>query len=186
MGEVIRVPRRNKVLPGIFIDNLQGRDIRSVVKQHKGGELLRGGPVSQWGLGWRVTDDNEDGVATYGPMSPTPTKPNSLLKDGKFFTQSKPQYDVLRTKGDFINVLEKGATNDGNIEFASQNTRSINAAMKASADTGSVVVFPAGIYPVDDTIVIPVGARLQGALWSQIMAVGSNFGDPKKPKAVIR
>jgi glucan 1,3-beta-glucosidase len=185
VDEVIRIPREDKFRPAIFIDNIKGSGVKSTVKEDGGAELLSGGNVGQWGLGWRFTDKNENGIATYGPMIPTPQKPNGLLRSGKFFERSKPQYEV-RVKDDFISVLRFGANNDGSLASAKKNTESINNAMRASAGTGKVLLFPSGIYPVDDTIIIPTGARIQGALWSQIMAVGPAFKDPEKPKALAK
>jgi glucan 1,3-beta-glucosidase len=183
--QVVLVPRGDKFLPNIVIDNLKGNNIGSGVTQVGGGELLRGGPVEQWALGWRVTDQDENGRATYGPVVPQPRKPNNLLSDGKFFTRSKPQYED-ESKVKILSVLWFGAKNDGKTSSASQNTKSINLALSSSAETNSVIVFPAGIYLVDDTLLLPVGARIQGALWSQIMAVGPKFGNPKKPRTLVQ
>jgi glucan 1,3-beta-glucosidase len=185
VDEVIRLPRGDKFRPAIFIDNLKGSGVKSTVKEDEGASLLTGGNVDQWGLGWRFTDEYPNGIATYGPVSPSPKKPATLLTSGNFFERSKPQYSD-RSKGDYLNVLHFGAKNEGKSASASENTKSINNAMRAAAGTGKVLLFPAGIYPVDDTIHIPAGTRIQGALWSQIMAVGSAFGDPEKPKVLAQ
>jgi glucan 1,3-beta-glucosidase len=185
VDEVIRIPKDTKFRPAIFIDNIDGSSVKSTVKEDRGAELLNGGTVGQWGLGWRFTDEDKNGIATYGPMTPNPRKPASLLRNGRFFERSKPQYEI-RVKDDFLNVLRFGANNNGSLVSAKKNTESINNAMRASAGTGKVLLFPAGVYPVDDTIIIPTGARIQGALWSQIMAVGPAFRDPQNPKALAK
>jgi hypothetical protein len=73
-----------------------------------------------------------------------------------------------------------------NGKFAPANRKAIQNALNSAALQKKVLVFPAGIYPVDNTLVIPVGSRIAGALWSQIMAVGPAFGDASKPKVLAK
>jgi glucan 1,3-beta-glucosidase len=154
----------------------------------QGGSILLEARASsgQWGLGWRFTDGAKDGEDTHGPITPASRKPRGLLApSGKIFERSKPQYNNLG-KDEFLNVLGFGATNDGNVGAASSNTRAVNNALRAAAYSRKVLIFPSGVYPVDNTLYIPPGSRIVGALWSQIMATGAAFGDPNKPRALIK
>jgi glucan 1,3-beta-glucosidase len=128
------------------------------------------------------TDTNPKGEEKHGPISPKPNKPSNLLSSGKFFERSKPLYG----KNEVLNVLGLGAKNNGNSASASVNTESINKALKMAAAKNLVFVFPAGMHMVDDTLDIPPGSRLSGALWAQIMAVGKKFSDEKNPKVLAK
>lgn len=46
--------------------------------------------------------------------------------------------------------------------------------------------FPYGVYFIKDTLHIPVGSRIIGQAWSQIMASGPNFQDELNPRAVAQ
>ncbi len=50
----------------------------------------------------------------------------------------------------------------------------------------SIVFFPYGIYVIRDTLKIPLGFRIVGQAWSQIMAHGSNFEDADSPKVAVQ
>jgi glucan 1,3-beta-glucosidase len=156
-----------------------------VVKDTTGSILAPGGNITQWAYGWRFTANMQDGQKVYGPLPFTPTKPASLLSNGRFFERSKPLYDNLGS-GRVIDVMSFGAKNDGSDTSASSNTKAINEALKSAAANGALLVFPAGIYLVDGTLKIPVGSRLSGALWSQIMAVGKHFQDDSQPQPLAR
>jgi hypothetical protein len=55
-----------------------------------------------------------------------------------------------------------------------------------ASNVGSVIFFPAGIYLVKHTVLVPKGSIIVGEGWSQIMATGSNFADPDKPLVMVR
>jgi glucan 1,3-beta-glucosidase len=154
----------------------------------KGGSALLEARSSsgQWGLGWRFTDSMKEGKDVHGLINPVSKKPKGLLdSSGKIFEKSKPQYNNLK-KEDFLNVLGFGAINDGNPGAASSNTRNLNNALRAAANLNRVLVFPSGVYPVDNTLYVPPGSKIVGALWSQIMATGAAFSDPSKPRPLIK
>jgi glucan 1,3-beta-glucosidase len=157
------------------------------VTEKEGSVLLEARSSSgQWGLGWRFTDGLKDGKDVHGPITPASKKPKGLLDpSGKIFERSKPQYNNLK-KEEFLNVLGFGATNDGNVGAASSNTRNLNNALRAAANLGRVLLFPSGVYPVDNTLYVPPGSRIVGALWSQIMATGAAFSNSNKPRPLIK
>lgn len=183
--EVIRISPKGPYRPAIFLDNINTSGTGPVVNEYGASELLGPGYVRQWGLGWRYNGNIGGGENTQGPMSPISNKPRSLLASGKVFERSKPQYEKLG-QGGFLNILGFGAKNDGSPSSAPGNTKAINDALRVSAALNRVLLFPAGIYLVDNTVNVPVGARLTGALWSQIMATGVSFGNPNKPKVFVK
>ncbi|KAK6697604.1 hypothetical protein SNK04_013857 [Fusarium graminearum] len=42
------------------------------------------------------------------------------------------------------------------------------------------------VYIAKDTLRVPMGSRIIGQAWSQIMGTGSNFEDEKKPRAMVQ
>jgi glucan 1,3-beta-glucosidase len=183
---VLRVRHKNGVRPGVLLDNVDTSTAKVVVQEIEGNILLKSlQPSARWGLGWVYSDDMPTGREISGPLSPTPNKPRVLLKDGKFFSRSKPQYNHLG-RDKFMNILSWGVRNDGDPTFAFQNWALINQALEKAAVQNLVLVFPAGTYAVDHTITIPINSRLTGALWSQIMAVGPQFSDPNQTTVLAK
>jgi glucan 1,3-beta-glucosidase len=188
VGEVIRINTADKLRPAITIDNIRCFMSPRVVQEWGGETLLNseaGANIAQWSLGWQFTDNMKTGSMVYGANSQLPTKPKSLAPDGLgyFFEREKPQYDGY-AKSEFLSVLDFGVRNDGT--SGDINTGAINAALQAASAQNKTLVFPAGIYLVDDTINIPARCRMVGVLWSQIMATGPAFSDPSKPKVLAR
>jgi glucan 1,3-beta-glucosidase len=181
VGEVIRINKRPRLRPAIYLDNLLLLFASHVVKEDKGDDVYTYGRSTTpgWGMGWRFTDSNPNGANVNGEISPKPTKPRSLLTPGgQFFEKSKPLYrDLLPT--DVINVLQFNVQNDGT--NAAGNTAGINTALQSAAQSKKILVFPAGVYAVDNTLNIPPGSRIVGVLWSQIVATGAAFSDPLNP-----
>jgi glucan 1,3-beta-glucosidase len=181
VGEILRVNKKPDFRPAVIIDNIETGGTQKVV-QEMGGKTLYSGGDKTWAMGIRVTDDHEQGNDVEGPLRPEPIRPPNLLnKQGRYVGRSKPQYDD-RGAGDFANVLKWGVSNEA--KNAASNTEGINKALRETAKSGQVLVFPAGIYLVDDTILFPRGARVVGVLWSQLMATGVRFSDPNKPKVL--
>lgn len=50
----------------------------------------------------------------------------------------------------------------------------------------SIVFFPFGSYVITDTLRIPVGSRIVGQAWSQIMAKGAKFQDALNPRVAVQ
>jgi glucan 1,3-beta-glucosidase len=113
-----------------------------------------------------------------------PPPPSSLLEsDGKrYYERSKPQYDDVPVK-DFVSARSFGAKGDG----IADDTRALNRLFRDTARSGKIAYIDAGTYYVTNTIFIPAGARIVGeALASNIIGGGRNFGDSKKPRAVVQ
>ncbi|KAI2615067.1 pectate lyase superfamily protein-domain-containing protein [Hypoxylon sp. NC1633] len=110
-----------------------------------------------------------------------PNKPNGLLKDGKLFVKSKPQYGQL----DVTKILDAhayGIANDG----SGDQTEKINAFLKDAVSTDKLAYFPAGIYQVEGTVTIPKDSKVLGSGWSQIMGTGKYFEDINNPKVMVQ
>lgn len=146
--------------------------------------ILEGGSkaIVSWGLGRRYTKDDMSGSIWVGDMAP-PRKDPNLLEGNRFFEKSKPQYHQA-VAPDFLNVLDFGARNDG--IYPNDNAKRINQALSEAAGKNKILVFPAGIYKVDNTLFIPPGSRLVGFLWSQIVAIGLAFGSDQELKVLAK
>jgi glucan 1,3-beta-glucosidase len=184
---VLQVQKKKGVRPGVLLDNVETSTAKVVVKELGGKSSLRSQFSSSWVTGWVYADQlPANGTDSLGSsIIPVPNKPKILLKEGKFFTRSKPQYAQL-SKDSFLNVLDFGARNDGNRLLARENTARINRALSTAASQSKVLLFPAGVYPVDRTLNIPINSRITGALWSQIMAVGPYFSRVDQPEVLAK
>ena len=97
-------------------------------------------------------------------MSGIPSRPPTLLgAGGKLFVKSRPQYEMY-SSGEFLSATTFGIANDG----ISDQSVKINEFLAAAKAANQIAYFPAGIYLVEDTIVIPVDSRVQGTSWSQV------------------
>jgi glucan 1,3-beta-glucosidase len=174
--------------PALVIDNvlLEGNSPKAVVEA-SGPTILIGSSagsklIRSWAMGRRYTTMTQQGNSQTGDL-PLLNKPKELLAQDKFYAKSKPQYDSL-SESHFMSVLNWGVKNDGTNSAA--NGQLINVALAITAAQRIILVFPAGIYAVEDTIKIPLGSRIVGVLWSQIMAVGKSFNDPNNVKILAK
>ena len=117
---------------------------------------------------------------TYGYVDPVPSRTASLNNDdGSLFSRSKPQYESV-SASDVVDVLGNSILNDG----TGDQTDAINSLLQVAK--GKVIFFPAGIYRVEGTVLIPEGSIIVGSAWSQIMATGTYFGDGDNPNVVVK
>ncbi|KAI4724637.1 pectin lyase-like protein [Aureobasidium sp. EXF-10728] len=135
--------------------------------------------VNGWAMGHRYQKIDGSSENTHGYIDPVPKRPESLNLDNDLFSISRPQYGSLGS-GDIVNVLSHGVQNDA----TGDQTSAINSVLASSV--GSVVFFPAGVYMVKGTVNVPVGSKIVGSAWSQIMATGSYFEDESKPQVMVR
>lgn len=49
-----------------------------------------------------------------------------------------------------------------------------------------MIFFPAGVYLVQGTVKVPVGSKIIGSGWSQIMGTGSYFQDASNPRVMVQ
>lgn len=166
--------------PNIVLDNLLVENSAAVVLISGGETILPGSGGAQyfnsWASGYQVLPDLSGGKRN-GFVEPAPNKPTALLDgNGAYFTRPKPQYPGV----DVVSATEHGVSNDGTAD----QTASINALL--SANVGSIIFFPAGIYLVQGTVKVPVGSKIIGSAWSQIMGTGSYFSDATDPKVMVQ
>lgn len=150
--------------------------------------LLAGGDEvlkDSWGFGM-INDAS--GVSSFadGTDIPIIQRPSQLLGDQSyvktnFFTRRRPQYETLAAS-DIVNVKSFGAKGDGQTD----DTAILNYVFAYAANLSSVVYIPHGVYKIHDTLHIPVGSRVIGQAWSQIMATGNNFADVDSPRVAVK
>lgn len=99
-----------------------------------------------------------------------------LNSNGAYFTRPKPQYEGTTP----VVATQNGVSNSG----TGDQTAAINALL--SGNVGSVIFFPAGVYLVSGTVHVPVGSKIIGSGWSQIMGTGSYFQDQSNPKVMVQ
>jgi len=138
--------------------------------------------TTAWIMGDRVTESS--GALTKSPKQQLVARtsiPSSLRGryDGKIFERSKPQYEGTQAK-DVISVVAFGASNDG----TGDQSAIINQVL--SIFKGKLIFFPAGIYAVADTINVPIGTKMVGEGWSQVMGYGPKFQDEANPRPIVR
>ncbi|RYP46402.1 hypothetical protein DL768_007369 [Monosporascus sp. mg162] len=176
----ITVAHQEHQYPSVVLDNLLVENSESVVLVSGGETLLPGsrGPLwfNSWMSGYQVLPDGYSGRRT-GFVGAKPNKPTALLGgQGGYFYRSKPQYDG----GGLVVATEHGISNDA----TGDQTSAINALLRANV--GSTIFFPDGVYLVKGTVEIPVGSKIVGSGWSQIMATGSYFADEFDLKVMAR
>lgn len=151
--------------------------------------LLAGGnevPVDNWGFG-RVTNANGESSfingANISPMNRTDSLLSTELAYVKpnFYTRRRPKYVNIR-QSQIINLKTAGAKGDG----VTDDTTALNSIFAAAANMSSIVYVPYGVYIVTNTVKIPVGSRIIGQAWPQIMGKGKNFQDQLHARPVVQ
>jgi hypothetical protein len=89
-----------------------------------------------------------------------PAKAKELLdpQTGFLFVRERPQYEDLDAGSFLVATTDGGCKNDG----TGDQTSCINTFLQKALGRGQVAYFPAGIYTIGDTVVIPTGSRVQG------------------------
>ncbi|CAG9998333.1 unnamed protein product [Clonostachys byssicola] len=160
--------------------------------------LLPGGNeviVESWGFG-KISNatTNADGNVVgresfiHGGEIPAMARSEVLLGGQKdkmgrdIFTRRRPKYyDVPQQR--IMDVMALGAKGDGKTD----DTPVLNAILDGAANTSSIVYFPHGVYIIKDTLRVPVGSRIIGQAWPQIMMSGDpNFLNEEKPQVGIQ
>ncbi|KAL2361748.1 hypothetical protein RJZ56_005363 [Blastomyces dermatitidis] len=166
--------------PNIVIDNLEMINVETTVKSENGDVILDGTDhVGLWAIGRRYK--GYKGTYVSGDVE-APSKGKRLLdKDGKLFYRPRPQYEDFGVD-QFLIATENGCKNDG----TGDNAGDINAFLEKATKERKIAYFPAGIYRVGGTVLIPTGSRVQGSSWSQIQGAGFYFNDIHNPRVVVQ
>ena len=176
---ILTSARTDQPGPNIVLDNVVASGVGVFLQQEGGKVILTGAPGGVWTSGMRYIGGK--GSKPQGSVPGLPAKDPSLMSNGKLFVKSRPQYQDLGS-GNFLVATDQGIANDGKTDQRDK----INAFLATAAARGQVAYFPAGIYLVADTVNVPVGSKIQGASWSQIMGTGPNFGDIKNPRVMVK
>ena len=165
----------------LILDNIKLSNV-GVAVQGPSGTLI--GAVSQidsWGQGQFYMDNSGKGTFKQENLTPKPSKPSALLNPtGEFFERTRPQYENYAVT-DFVSVKSQGAKGDGK----SDDTATIQATLNQYAGC-KIVYFPAGVYLLSSTVLVPAGSRIVGEVWSVISATGANFANPSSPTPMLK
>ncbi|KAF6804707.1 glucan 1,3-beta-glucosidase [Colletotrichum sojae] len=172
--------RSGKNAPNIVIDNLEMSGVAATIRDTDGNVILgSSGKIDLWALGKRY--DGYEGKTTSGAVE-APKKSTKLLdSSGKLFYRPRPQYEDFDS-GQFRIATDHGCKNDG----TGDNTNAINTFLRDARSASQIAYFPAGIYRVGGTVLIPTGSRVVGASWSQIQGAGAYFSDVFNPRVVVQ
>jgi glucan 1,3-beta-glucosidase len=123
-------------------------------------------------MGSEVDSTTNTLVPVTSLLDPAPDKPASLLNSsGSWFARSRPQYETY-SASQFIVATDNGISNDGTGDQSS----AINTLL--SSNVGTPIFVPAGIYMVQNTVVVPVGTIMLGEGWSQVRATFFKLDSP--------
>jgi len=175
--------------PNIVLDNLQLTGVGVGVTTLEGKALVSGNnlltgvgaTVKLWAAGPRYYGGN--GSYAAGLVDDAPARPDGLLDQGQFFVRSRPQYESHNVNSFLVAThTPYNLKNDG----TGDQTAGLNQFLADAASSGKIAYFPAGIYLATGTVKVPVGSRVHGSSWSQIMCTGAYFNDMAKPKIFVR
>lgn len=173
-----------------LIQNVGFFNVQTAIQDSATGQVLLAGGnevlKDSWGFG--MTVDNSTGTGTFvnGQDIPVMNRTDALVGTNAYvkanlYTRRRPKYDDL-SASQFVNVKTLGAKGDGKTD----DTVVLNNILSQAANLSSVVYFPFGVYIIKDTLRVPVGSRIIGQAWSQIMATGPKFEDMKNPHVAVQ
>lgn len=143
--------------------------------------------LESWGFGLVNNATGKASTFVNGGNIPVIDRPKEFLgkKHDKMqpnlFTRRRPKY-YDEPRSNIMNVRTLGARGDG----VTDDTPALNAILAGAANTSSIVFIPHGIYIVTDTLRVPLGSRIIGQAWSQIMGKGQRFSDESNPQPVVQ
>ncbi|KAG4434978.1 hypothetical protein IFR05_009532 [Cadophora sp. M221] len=168
----------------VTLDNLYLEKVTTLIVDKLSSLNVPGGSktITSWVLG-KVYDENSPfgKWSGGGPLSSLHPKTESLTDGtGAYLERSKPQYADIPA-ATFINakITLKG---DG----VSDDTFGLNLLLSVAAGANRPLFIPMGSYIVTDTIKIPLGSRVVGECWSQIVAQGAAFVFVDKPHVMVQ
>ncbi|KAL8363406.1 hypothetical protein RB601_009262 [Gaeumannomyces tritici] len=163
---------------GIVVENVKFEGVSKAVADTSGATLLAAsGTVTHWALGPVYQEKGPD--FSMGAKVGSFRRQQDLLdKNGAYFERAKPQYEG-RPVGDFVHVKDFGARGDG----VTDDTAAFQNALYASQ--GSILFVDAGSYIITGTIIVPIGSKVVGETWSQLVASGPYFSNADDPKVMV-
>jgi len=144
--------------------------------------------IPAWGYGTLISAGQKNEFIPGAPLPFPSLLPSSLVVSDpskpfgtKLYHRKRPEYPTLGSSQIF-NVREYGAAGDG----VSDDTAVLNKIFDIAANLSAIIYIPHGVYVITNTVLIPLGSRVVGQAWPQIMAVGEGFGDANRPKVAVR
>ncbi|RFU75893.1 pectin lyase fold virulence factor [Trichoderma arundinaceum] len=163
---------------GIVVENVDFQAVGKAVADTSGKTLLAApSRVDHWALGPVYSPGRN--FSTGAKIGSYRRQQGLLDTQGHYFERAKPQYED-RAVGDFVHVKDFGARGDGSTD----DTAAFQTALYASQ--GKILFIDAGSYILTGTVTVPVGSKLVGETWSQLVGSGSYFGDASKPKVMLK
>ncbi|TGO33454.1 hypothetical protein BHYA_0245g00070 [Botrytis hyacinthi] len=177
----------------LLIENAYFKNVLRIVTNKQNTNTLLDGStgvatIDSWGFGQMT---NSSGVRTLAsaqsipPMSLSASlvdrSDNQIMPRPKLFTRRRPTYNNIGFS-QIIDVTIYGAVGDGKTD----NTAALNSIFAVAANMSSIVFIPFGVYKIYDTVHLPVGSRIVGQAWSQIMATGDRFREINNPRVAIQ
>ncbi|KAK7959253.1 pectin lyase-like protein [Apiospora aurea] len=174
----------------VLIQNVGFFNVRDAITDDARGQtLLPGGDqiiVDSWGFG--MINNGTDGKTAFvsGAEIPAMQRKPALVGEvyphqvPNMFTRRRPKYHDVNARK-VMNVKALGARGDG----VTDDTDALNSIIEGAANTSSIVFFPFGMYMVSDTLRVPVGSRIVGQAWAQIMGYGDKFSDETQPRPIV-
>lgn len=180
-----------------LIQNGLFNDVDDLVKDESQDKVLLAGDgedesilhIKSWGFG-NVVDQSGETNFVAGADIIAPKRDKSLTRPGAsptlrdtefYFTRPRPNYPDIGPCM-FVDAKEWGAKGDGKTD----DTSTLNHIFSAAANMSAVVYIPHGVYIIKDTVHIPVGSRVIGQSWPQMMGTGPKFEDMYDPRPVIQ
>lgn len=174
-----------------LLQNVGFFNVETAVQDKAGNQVLVAGGnqviLDSWGFGLLSNATGEQSTFVNGDTIPAMDRPKEFLGKSydnmkpNLFTRRRPKY-YDEPRSNIMNVRTLGATGDGSTD----DTAVLNSILEGAANTSSIVFIPHGVYIVTDTLRVPLGSRIIGQAWSQIMGKGKAFSDEMNPKAVVQ
>ncbi|KAL2752051.1 glycoside hydrolase family 55 protein [Sodiomyces alcalophilus JCM 7366] len=180
---------RSEDATSFLLQNIALYNVRVAVLDVGTGEtLLNGGDktIDGWGYG-RIVEGGAESTFQDGGQVPPIQRVEALTGEAyenqvpNLYARRRPKY-YNEPLSNIMNVKALGAQGDGQTD----DTAVLNAILAGAANTSSIVHFPHGVYKVTDTLRVPIGSRIIGQAWSQIMGTGAKFENEDAPRPVVR
>lgn len=162
---------------GVIFENIALSGVSAAVADTSGKTLLTGSvaitTIDQWTLGSVYEGSTDSRSFSMGSKVGDYRRHSTLIDaNGKYFERPKPQYEDHGV-GDFVHMKDMGAVGDG----VTDDTTAFQTALYASQ--GKILFIDAGSYVLTSTVTIPIGSKIVGETWSQLVASGSYFEDAR-------
>lgn len=160
---------------GVVLENVVFTGVGKAIADTSGATILAGGSrtVDQWAIGPVYSGSTTARTYSAGGKVGDYVRSSTLVDStGAYYERPKPQYENNKV-GDFVHIKDLGVRGDG----VTDDTAAFQNAVYSTL--GKILFIDAGSYILTSTITIPIGARIVGETWSQLVATGSFFGDIK-------